>query len=302
MSDQSDDAVAKADAVLAGVTEGPWKWSGSYLQGGTGGYDEVIAPGPVKCMSYCYGGSSVIESESQRDREFIAAARTLVPELRDEVVRLRDQLADAERLLRNPQTVAAVERAERDIDNATTVDVEPRSIRRIDGVCYVPLKRLNDSRAEIERLTEQLIDARIAHINTVMALRNYQSYPPNQRYYCAGMTPEDFAAYLADPRGFVRQQIKDEISDAGREAYRDDARTILATIRERHAIIELPEPDYYQAASIDENGYVEWNYPHGSVAVTDDGTVMWGMWHFTDASRLRRAAAALLAAAQIGRP
>lgn len=63
--------------------------------------------------------------------------------------------------------------------------------------------------AEVDRLTEQLIDARIAHINTVMALRNYQAYPPDERHICAGMTPEAFAAYLADPREFVRQQIKD---------------------------------------------------------------------------------------------
>lgn len=64
--------------------------------------------------------------------------------------------------------------------------------------------------AEVERLTEQLIDARITITNRLMELRNYSSYPPNERHICAGMTPEAFAAYLADPRGFMRQKIMEE--------------------------------------------------------------------------------------------
>lgn len=84
------DVVDRAKAALAGVTEGPWKWERNTLTGGIGGYDEVITPGPVECMSYCYGGTSVIELENpEHDREFIAAARTLVPELVAEVERLR---------------------------------------------------------------------------------------------------------------------------------------------------------------------------------------------------------------------
>lgn len=62
-------------------------------------------------------------------------------------------------------------------------------------------------------------------------------------------------------------------------------------------VIELPEPDCVLPATEDENGYVEWNYPHGHVAVTDDGTIMWGQWHFDDAGKLRQAVACLLAAA-----
>ncbi|MCA9843229.1 MAG: hypothetical protein KC491_01130 [Dehalococcoidia bacterium] len=63
------------------------------------------------------------------------------------------------------------------------------------------------------------------------------------------------------------------------------------------AVVELPEPDHHEPAADDVNGYVEWHYPHGSIAVTDDGTIMWERWHIHDPSRVRAAAAALLAAA-----
>ena len=64
------------------------------------------------------------------------------------------------------------------------------------------------------------------------------------------------------------------------------------------AVVELPEPDHHEPAADDVNGYVEWHYPHGSIAVTDDGTIMWERWHIHDPSRIRAAAAALLAAAE----
>ena len=63
------------------------------------------------------------------------------------------------------------------------------------------------------------------------------------------------------------------------------------------AVVELPGPDHHEPATEDTNGYVEWRYPHGSIATTDDGTIMWERWHITDPSKVRAAAAALLAAA-----
>ena len=64
------------------------------------------------------------------------------------------------------------------------------------------------------------------------------------------------------------------------------------------AVVELPEPDHHEPATECVNGYVEWRYVHGSVATTDDGTIMWERWHITDPSKVRAAAAALLAAAE----
>ncbi|AER49993.1 hypothetical protein CM00_gp63 [Mycobacterium phage Kugel] len=63
------------------------------------------------------------------------------------------------------------------------------------------------------------------------------------------------------------------------------------------AVIQLPEPYFVHSATDDVNGYADWEYPHGSIATTDDGTIMWGKWHITDPEKVRAAAAALLAAA-----
>ena len=91
-----DALLARARALLDGVTEGPWRWERNTLAGGKGGYDEVIAPGPADCMSYCYGGTSTIDEDNpERDREFIAQSRTLVPEL---VALAARQAAEIDRL------------------------------------------------------------------------------------------------------------------------------------------------------------------------------------------------------------
>lgn len=60
--------------------------------------------------------------------------------------------------------------------------------------------------------------------------------------------------------------------------------------------VELPEPTTTAAATEDENGARSWDYPHGFVIAYDDGTIEWGSWHITDPSKVRAAAAALLAA------
>lgn len=72
------DPVARAKALLEGVTEGPW------VQVGFGNVQRVPAgdfPPVAKAWRTANG-------------EFIAAARTLVPELVAEVERLRAALAD----------------------------------------------------------------------------------------------------------------------------------------------------------------------------------------------------------------
>lgn len=86
MSMNSDDEIR---ALCDAATPGPWRREGDWIDAGE--YDQVIAPDRVECMSHCYGGSSRIDVEAA-DLEFIAAARSLVPELLDRAVR-----AEAER-------------------------------------------------------------------------------------------------------------------------------------------------------------------------------------------------------------
>ncbi|ASR84909.1 hypothetical protein SEA_STEVIERAY_57 [Mycobacterium phage StevieRay] len=67
------DVVERAKAALEGVTEGPWTW--------THGMDAramVLGPDNLR-----------VKLEGYRDAEFIASARSLVPELIAEVERLR---------------------------------------------------------------------------------------------------------------------------------------------------------------------------------------------------------------------
>lgn len=79
---------------------------------------------------------------------------------------------------------------------------------------------------------------------------------------------------------------------------RDLAAQALAALHTAgYAVVKLPEPDYRVEATDDVNGFWEWEYPHGSIAVADDGCMMWDQWHFYNIEKLRAAAAALLAAA-----
>lgn len=79
-----DDLIARAEAVMEGVSPEPWHIPRSGQGIDSGKYGTVIERGNVKCMSYCYGGTSTIEGDNlDADLRFIAAARTLVPELVD---------------------------------------------------------------------------------------------------------------------------------------------------------------------------------------------------------------------------
>ena len=56
---------AQLDEIEAGAkraTRGPWRKSGTWIDAGK--YDEVLCPGEVSCMSYCYGGSSTIDGDN----------------------------------------------------------------------------------------------------------------------------------------------------------------------------------------------------------------------------------------------
>jgi hypothetical protein len=43
------------------ATPGPWRVEGESIEAGR--YDEVLKPGPVSCMAYCFGGSSTLEGD-----------------------------------------------------------------------------------------------------------------------------------------------------------------------------------------------------------------------------------------------
>ncbi|SBS73907.1 hypothetical protein MHPYR_180116 [uncultured Mycobacterium sp.] len=106
------------------------------------------------------------------------------------------------------------------------------------------------------------------------------------------------AAVMAADGWTCEYHEPDATCDQCRESHQKTATNQLAALRAAGiAVVELPEPGSVTAATDDENGHVEWSYPHGSVAVTDDGTIMWGQWHIHNPQKVASAAAALLAAA-----
>lgn len=98
-----DDAgLDRIEALAEAATKGPWKVAERRDGSVCGidqedGYDDVVAPGRVECMAYCYGGTSVVEA-TDADWAFIAASRSAVPALVAEVRRLH---AEIERIV-NP--------------------------------------------------------------------------------------------------------------------------------------------------------------------------------------------------------
>lgn len=83
------DPVARAKALLEGVTEGPWEVDNDD--------PGVWSPECIVIGNYTAAddfNSPMWEDATRADREFIAAARSLVPELVAEVERLRAALAD----------------------------------------------------------------------------------------------------------------------------------------------------------------------------------------------------------------
>jgi len=77
------------------ATPGPWEASrGNCISGP--GYAEVLKPGQVRCMAYCYGGESTIDGDNlTNDVAFTLAAREAVPALIERVRELEGRLADS---------------------------------------------------------------------------------------------------------------------------------------------------------------------------------------------------------------
>lgn len=73
--------MSAADQIRALVdsgTPGPWHRNRDWIDAGE--YDEVLAPAPVDCMAYCYGGSSRIElsdADAAKIVAFVNARPTL---------------------------------------------------------------------------------------------------------------------------------------------------------------------------------------------------------------------------------
>lgn len=77
----------KLQALCDAATPPPWTVHKCGIDGPVG-LDEVISPGDVECMAYCYGGSSTVRGDRlAEDLQFIAAARTALPEL---IARVRE--------------------------------------------------------------------------------------------------------------------------------------------------------------------------------------------------------------------
>lgn len=64
------------------------------------------------------------------------------------------------------------------------------------------------------------------------------------------------------------------------------------------ATVELLPPTSQSQGTDDENGYHQWEYPHGIVTIFEDGEIHWGRWSFDDPGKLVAAAQALLSAAR----
>jgi len=77
----TDDVIARATAALEGVTEGPWKQNGN---------NGVHTP-TGRCIATTHSSGWNGPGFNKRDSEFIAAARTLVPELLAKIERERER-------------------------------------------------------------------------------------------------------------------------------------------------------------------------------------------------------------------
>ncbi|MCG5431212.1 hypothetical protein LV457_02765 [Mycobacterium sp. MYCO198283] len=110
MTDTPDDIVTRAHQALEGITEGPWEhrtaphrdddempvsaadkaeWQNGTLIGDGEPLHVLIAASPDPEFAYIVPALTGDGPTSERNAEFIAAARTLLPELVAEVKRLR---------------------------------------------------------------------------------------------------------------------------------------------------------------------------------------------------------------------
>lgn len=118
------DILDRARDALDGITDGPWRWTTPRhgvpdLECRAGdpdvyAYDQTVLEashsGECGCRSACELELTITDA----DRAFIAAARTLVPELIDALEAARDSAAQWEGLWRQDQETAATALRERD--------------------------------------------------------------------------------------------------------------------------------------------------------------------------------------------
>lgn len=130
-------AADRLDALAANATAGPWSVSlrgGGQtvgIEAGEQGYDEVVVPGEVRCGSYCYGGTSVIDA-ADADWRYIAAMNPLVGA--DQAALLREFAAHVEQRWRDFHKMWNTEQRIRMIgDHAPGLHAALRIARSING-------------------------------------------------------------------------------------------------------------------------------------------------------------------------
>jgi len=130
------DPIEQAQALLDAATPGPWGWDHRDLNGGEFACDGVIEP-RVECMAYCYGGTAVLEM-SPADREFIAAAPSLVASLLQVIGERETALAGAQRERDAAEDALTNANEERGMAEAEAVrlQAEVDALRAVNGVEY----------------------------------------------------------------------------------------------------------------------------------------------------------------------
>src|SRR5699024_9036817 len=111
----SDDILDRAAQALDGVSEGPWTANGCNVKSHHGG---IAYPG------------------YETNARFIAAARSLVPELADEIINLRAERDQWQALWRDSVAEAAAASEERDKAAAAS---EPRRIETVEELDALPV-------------------------------------------------------------------------------------------------------------------------------------------------------------------
>lgn len=94
------DILERAKAALEGITEGPWRVHEATTSGYAPHYGVASGDRSYPDVAYAHSDWEGYGNGSRKaDAEFIAAARTLVPELVAEVERLREHLKHAAALV-----------------------------------------------------------------------------------------------------------------------------------------------------------------------------------------------------------
>ncbi|WP_205879611.1 hypothetical protein [Mycobacterium paragordonae] len=146
-----DDIIARAEAALEGVTDGPWVAEYSGEQGNCVIPHDAQSTREAVCTTHLY--------YQVADAEFIAAARTLVPALAAELEAARAEAAQWKSLWQQNTENAAEAMRERDEARAEVERLKSRPIANIElsdeeaaNVIRNTAEALQEARAEVERL------------------------------------------------------------------------------------------------------------------------------------------------------